>query len=243
MQFENTMQKDIIDYCMRDLPCEDWYEENFNFVKNHELKTRLISEFKNARFIYKIFEGLSATDELLLAEVRMQVLMYASIYEATLHYVLFDEYYKNDPLIKELLVQRVNKPFSIPTEQLSKINTFLAHDGKTVIPYFETEQKREIEKIRFEEKCIVAFKIGLLTEITEQGREDADILSDLKRIDKVPTFCSELIRIYEVRNAIHLHAELKKEVEYHLQLSRIAYRRIQPFLAQIKNKLSQDGFL
>lgn len=243
MPFDEAMKSYIITYCTRDLPDNKWYEDSFDFVKNPALKTRLITEFKNVRFIYKVFEGLAASDELLLAEVRMQVLMYASIYEATLHYVLFDDYYKENPRVKELLTQQVNKPFSIPNEHLAAISTLLAHDGKTIIPYFPTTQKRELEKIRFDEKCKIAFELGLLTEIAIQDEPNADILPDIKNIEGMPTFCSELIRIYEVRNAIHLQAELKKEIEYHLQLSKIAYRRMQPFLEQIKNKLKQDNLL
>ena len=243
MPFDEGMKNSIITYCTRDLPNDKWYEDSFDFVKDSALKARLICEFKNARFIYKVFEGLAASDELLLAEVRMQVLMYASIYEATLHYVLFDEYYKDNPRVKGLLTQQVNKPFSIPSKQLTAINAVLVHDGKTIIPYFQTSQKREIEKIRFDEKCKTAFELGLLTEITEQSEQSADILPDIKNIDGMPTFCSELIRIYEVRNAIHLQAEIKKEIEYHLQLSKIAYRRMQPFLEQIKHKLEQDKLL
>lgn len=243
MPFDDAMKNNIITYCTRDLPNDRWYEDSFDFIKDSALKARLICEFKNARFIYKVFEGLVARDELLLAEVRMQVLMYASIYEATLHYVLFDEFYKDNPSVKRLLTRQVNKPFSIPNKQITAINTLLFHDGKTIIPYFQTTQKREIEQIRFDEKCKIAFEIGLLSDITEQNDLNADILPDIRNIEGMPTFCSELIRIYEVRNAIHLQAELKKEIEYHLQLSKIAYRHMQPFLEQIKYKLELDKLL
>lgn len=102
---------------MRDLPNDKWYQDAFCFIKSEKLKNRLIAEFKNVRLIYKIFEGLSAEDELLLAEVRMQILMYASIYEAVIHYVLFDEYYKENPQVKKLLVQKVRKQFDIPSRK------------------------------------------------------------------------------------------------------------------------------
>lgn len=230
-------------YCLRDLPNDGWYDNAFDFIKDNTLKARLISEFKNTRFVYKVFEGLAAKDELLLAEVKMQVLMYASVYEATIHYVLFDEYYKNEPIVQNLLTQHVNKPYSIPPSTLSTINALLFHDGKTIIPYFPTTQKRDITKVRFDEKCIAAFQLGILTDIPEQSDPAADILSDIKQLPGLPTFCSELIRIYEVRNAIHLHAELRKEIDYHLALSKIAYRRMQPFLQQIKAKLSSDGLI
>lgn len=240
---EKEIRDAILTYCMRDLPDETWYENAFDFVKDSALKERLISEFKNARLIYKMFEGLAAKDELLLAEVKMQMLMYASIFEATIHYVLFDQYYKNTRIVQNLLTQKVNKPISIPTSQLSALNGLLSHDGKTIIPYFETSQKRDITKVRFDEKCIAAFQLGILTEIPEQNDPTADILPDVKQIAGMPPFCAELIRIYEVRNAIHLHAELKKEIDYHLALSKIAYRRMQPFLNQIRTKLNADGLL
>lgn len=243
MPFEKEIKDSIMSYCLRDLPNDSWYDSAFDFIKDSALKARLISEFKNARFVYKIFEGLAAKDELLLAEVKMQVLMYASVYEATIHYVLFDEYYKNDPIVQNLLTQNVNKPYSIPTNQLSAINSLLFHDGKTIIPYFATSQKRDITKVRFDEKCIAAFQLGILSDIPEQSDPAADILSDIKQLPGMPTFCSELIRIYEVRNAIHLHAELKKEIDYHLALSKIAYRRMQPFLQQIKTRLRADGLI
>lgn len=81
MPFDNTIKTSILTSCDRDLPNDEWYDDAFCFVKNRNLKNRLISEFKNARFVYKIFEELSAKDELLVAEVRMQILMYASIYD------------------------------------------------------------------------------------------------------------------------------------------------------------------
>lgn len=243
MPFEKDIKNSILLYCQRDLPEDGWYDNAFNFIKDSTLKKRLISEFKNARFIYKVFEGLTAKDELLLAEVKMQVLMYASIYEAIIHYVLFDEYYKNDPIVKNLLIQNVKKPFCIPQKQLASINSLLSHDGKTIIPYFATSQKRDITKVRFDEKCIAAFQLGILSEIPEQKEPSAEILEETKPIPNMPVFCSELIRIYEVRNSIHLHAELRKDIEYNLLLSKIAYRRMQPFLQQIKSKLSADGFI
>ena len=243
MPLDKEVKDIVLSYCMRDLPNDSWYENAFDFVKDDLLKSRLISEFKNARLVYKVFEGIAAEDELLLAEVKMQVLMYASIYEATIHYVLFDQYYKNTPIVQDLLTQKVNKPFSIPTHQLSAINKLLFHDEKTIIPYFETSQKRDITKVRFDEKCKAAFLLGILTEIPEQNDLAANILPDIKPLPGMPLFYSELVRIYEVRNAIHLHAEIKKDIDYHLELSKIAYLRMQPFLQQIKTKLSADGLI
>lgn len=240
MAFTEEIKKAIDEYCLRDLSKDDWYEKEFNFIKDTTLKNRIVCEFKNVRYIYKIFEGLAAKDELYLAEVRLQILMYASIYEAVIHYLLFEEYYKNNEKVKDLLIQKVNKPFDIPTEKQAILESHLSHDGKQVIPYFSTTQKRDITKIRFDEKCKLAFELGILSEIPEQSEHPSSIINSEDCKD-IPMFCAELIRIYEIRNAIHIHAELKKDIDYQIELSKVAYRRMMPFISQIKSKLIKDG--
>ena len=237
MPFSDKTTKQINEYCLRDLPTDSWYSCEFDFVRDDLLRNRIIQEFKNARYIYKIFEGINSQNELLLAEVRIQILMYASIYEAVLHYVLFDEYYKENEKVQELLTQDICKPYSIPSQKLSKISKELEHDGKKIIPYFKTTQKRDITKIRFDEKCNVAKEIGLIHSFLPSDiglRFDSESVGDVN-------FAAELINIYEMRNAIHLQAELKKQIEYHLDASVIAYKRLRPFVDQIKKKLALDG--
>lgn len=242
MPFEKEIVTYITEYCQRDLPRDQWYENEFNFVKNDNLRRRIITEFRNAREIYKIFEGMGAKDELLLAEVRLQVLMYASIYEAVIHYVLFDEYYKEDSRVKDLLIQNVCKPYSIPSAKIEKLKNELEHDGKQMVPYFQTTQKRDITKIRFDEKCKVAESIGLIKhfELSEKLTIIDEETGETKEIETAD-LCSELIKFYEIRNAIHIHAEVKKEIIYHLDLSMLAYKRMRPFIDQIKDKLREDG--
>ena len=138
MPFEKALKDSILSYCTHDLPDDDWYKSAFSFIKDEKLKNRLIAEFKNVRFIYKVFEGLSAKDELLLAEVRMQILMYASIYEAVIHYVLFDEYYQNTQEVKDLLIHKVTKRIDIPQNKRAMLSKCLCHDGKDIITSYET---------------------------------------------------------------------------------------------------------
>ena len=78
-----------------------------------------------------------------------------------------------------------------------------------------------------DDKCKAAKALGLISVIsTEQG----------EKID-LP---SEIMKIYEYRNAIHLVAEQRKGLKYELDLSRIAYRRMRPFIDQIKAGLKRD---
>ena len=240
MPFRRDIQEYIQDYCIKHLPNENWIDNEFGFIKDEILRQRIETEYKNARYLYKIFEGLNVEGEMLLAEVRLQILMYASIYETILHYILFDEYYKENKDVKDLLIQKTLKPYDIPQKSLMKISNELNHDQKDIIPCFKTTVKRDITKIRFEEKCLVAKKIGIL----------GDIKLDMEKIDEQTgmrinsiNLCEDLIKIYELINAIHIHAELKKEIEYHLYMSKLAYKRMRPFIDQVKRKLKQDNMI
>ena len=240
MPFRRDIQEYIQDYCIKHLPNENWIDNEFGFIKDEILRQRIETEYKNVRYLYKIFEGLNVEGEMLLAEVRLQILMYASIYETILHYILFDEYYKENKDVKDLLIQKTLKPYDIPQKSLMKISNELNHDQKDIIPCFKTTVKRDITKIRFEEKCLVAKKIGIL----------GDIKLDMEKIDEQTgmrinsiNLCEDLIKIYELRNAIHIHAELKKEIEYHLYMSKLAYKRMRPFIDQVKRKLKQDNMI
>lgn len=63
---------------------DEWYENAFCFIQDAELKNRIIAEFKAIRFAYKLYEGIEATGENLMFEVRNQIFAYASIYEAVI---------------------------------------------------------------------------------------------------------------------------------------------------------------
>lgn len=192
MAFQEKIKEHIYEYCQRHLPSDEWYNNEFDFIQDKNLQKWIIVEFKNVRQIYKIFEGLAAWDELLLAEVRLQISMYASIYEAVLQYMLFDEYYKDDVRVKALLIQNTCKPYSIPAGKFEIIKDALNHDGKCIIPHYSTSQKRDVTKIRFDEKCKVAEEIGLIESFTSPKRKKED---DAER--ELVNFRNELNSIYE----------------------------------------------
>lgn len=77
MAFTSETKKELENYISGHLPNKEWYESHFYpFIENKSLRDRLIVEFINARKIYKFFEGLQASDELLLAQIKTQVIMY-----------------------------------------------------------------------------------------------------------------------------------------------------------------------
>lgn len=53
----------------------------------------------------------------------------------------------------------------------------------------------------------------------------------------------ELVEFYEARNAIYIHAEIRKSLDYQIDLSRRAYWRMEPFQQQISTKLRALGLV
>lgn len=160
-------------------------------------------------------------------EVRNQILAYASIYEAVIEHVLFS-YYEDTAEFEELMHYIQLVKISIPTDKLNLLQKALSHDGKVIETFYSEKRKKDNAKVRFDDKCRTAEKLGLIKKfINEEGIE----------ID-LPT---EIIEIYSYRNGIHIIAEQKRGLSYELGLSKRAYRRMRPFIDQLKEKLSADG--
>lgn len=227
MAFDAEIKAKIYEYCNGHLPENSWYEQEFDFIKDIPLKKRLIEEFKGIRFAYKLYEGIQATDENFIFEVRHQIFSYATIYEATIHHLLYT-YYSDTQAFHKMKYHDAPAKIGIPSHQLAKLNKFLNHNGDTIIPYHIQERQKDDTQIRFDDKCRTAEELGILHKFVGKDGEEVDIVR-------------EIIEIYSYRNAIHLVAELRKGVEYELELSKRAYRRMRPFIDQIKEKLRQDG--
>lgn len=131
-----------------------------------------------------------------------------------IHYLLF-EVFKDNENVKKLQVHVIPKKIDIPIGKKSKLEKELTHNGKKIVTFYYDECNKEITAIRFDHKCKVAEKIGLI---------------DSK-------LCLELIKNYEIRNGLHMHAEIRKQIEYELEISKIAYRRMKLFVEQIKIRL------
>ena len=90
-----------------------------------------------------------------------------------------------------------------------------------------TIRERKNTSIRFDDKCRTA--------------ENLNLIGKIHREDSVIDLPAEIIEIYSYRNGIHLIAEQRKEIKYELELGKLAYRRLKPFIEQIKNRLKIDG--
>jgi hypothetical protein len=82
--------KDISRNIHKHLPDENWFDDFFDYIQDRPLSNRIAEEFKAIRYIYKFLEGIQADEWLKNAQISIQIIYYASIYEAKIHYVLFD---------------------------------------------------------------------------------------------------------------------------------------------------------
>lgn len=227
MAFSKIIIEQIRNYCSGHLADDSWYENEFSFINETELKKRVIAEFKAIRFAYKLYEGIEAKDTNLMFEVRNQILAYASIYEAVIEYVLYT-YYFDTIEFDNLTHHTIPIKISIPKDKQKELQEVLSHDGKEIIPLYYGKKEKEKTKIRFDDKCRTAESLGLIHKFVNDKEEEIDLPS-------------ELIEIYSYRNGIHIIAEQRKHINYELDLSKRAYRRMRPFIDQLKEKLRQDG--
>jgi hypothetical protein len=217
MAFSDFVRQSVAEYVDKHLPDDSFYENYFWFISDADLKIRLEEEFRSARYIYKILEGMQAKDWLLTAQVKVQILRYASIYEAVLHHVLLQDY-AGTPEVTDLCSIEHHKPINISGVIRQKIQSTYNPTGS--ISVYETEiRKKDERKITFEEKADTALGLGLI------NKKIKDIVCD----------------VYSLRNAIHLHAEIRRGIAYEIQAAKEAYWHLQGFCQQIAEKLVADG--
>lgn len=217
MAFSAELQSEIRNYVYSHLPDEEWYDTHFySFIRDKGLRDRLIVEFKNARIIYKIFEGLQASDELLLAQIKTQVIMYVSIQEAVINYVLFN-ILESSPEVQALLYQERLVNIMIPTSQRAKLQKALEHDGKEILTYYKELKPVDRTKIRYDQKISASYQLNLL---------DEHLMNDL-------------IKLYEYRNTVHIEAELRKNLDYNLEMGLLAFRRVEGLSMQLSSNLKE----
>jgi hypothetical protein len=220
MAFDHELKQKVDEYARAHLNDENWHTSYFDFVDDITLARRLGEEFLAARYIYKLLEGLEAEEWLLRAQIRLQVLSYASIYEASLHHILFTNL-STDPHVVGLTEFKDKKQISIPASKLAALQSALEHDGKQIIPTYEGVGKVDQSKVRFDRKAECACTLGIINDWLKE----------------------ELIEFYEARNSIHIHAEIRKSLNYEIDLSRRSYMRLQPFKEQIHCWQNSHSFI
>ena len=132
-------------------------------------------------------------------------------FQARGYHLLFKDL-SSDPAVIELRMQTGRIAVSVPATKLAPINSLISHNGKEIYSTCDARKIIKESAVRFDKKAKCARDLGFIT----------------------PALCSELIEFYEARNAIHIHAEIRKSMRYQLDLSWRAFRRMEPFKAQVE---------
>lgn len=228
MPFNQKLKAEVMEYCNNDLPDFYYYNELYDFIKDKKLRERIKTENKAIRFAYKLYEGIGATGDNQIFQIRNQILAYATIYEAVIDYVL-QTYYNNsieyNNLINFQLLKEWNGLTATKKEELKKLS---GHDDIHIMYYKTT--KKEYRTIRFEDKCSTAAHLGLIHQFIDENGNTIDLEKEIKEI-------------YSYRNGIHLLAEQSKNIQYEIDFSKKSFYYLKPFLTQIKEKLNSDNLL
>ena len=160
-------------------------------------------------------------------EIRTQILSYATIYEAVIQDVLYN-YYSETAEFKKMKTHVIPIRIDIPSHKYKALSKELEHDSKIIVPFYFGEKNKDDVSIRFDEKCNTAEKLGIIHMFQNEKGEKVNLPE-------------EIIEIYSYRNGIHLVAEQRKGIQYELNLSKIAYWRMRPFIDQVKSKLIEDN--
>ncbi|MBZ5978292.1 hypothetical protein [Leuconostoc gelidum] len=176
MTFSKETTDEITQY-MTHIENEQWFEKKqfYNVVTDNPTRKRIIEEFQSARYIYKFFEGTRVTQKFLRAQIRVQVLMYASIIEAATDFVL-KEYLSNTKEYKKML-QKDGwlKVIEIPEskEAIELLDKMAKSYGVTRddIKIFTTRDETEVTLKKVKDKNPFP-ELDRLAEILKQDRQN-----------------------------------------------------------------------
>lgn len=208
-----------VEYARNDLPGDlAWHVNYFDFIDDLDLRNRLGQEFYAARYLYKLWEGLRIDEPWATqAQIQLQVQQYASIYEASIHHLLFVEA-SNEPVVQRLSEYSTLVERKLPGHIMAYIRKLDADDAEHVVGAVRATRRTQDSKIRFDSKVAAAVDIGMLSD---------DLGHEIKGY-------------YTARNYIHIHAELRKrDFEWQLAFARDAYKRLKPFKEQVSAWLSK----
>lgn len=207
MPLETQTIDEVLNYCKRDLPQNhSWFINEFDFIKDKALQVSLAREFYTARYIYKLMEALFLEDFELHAHLKFQIIQYASIYEAVINYLLVNNF-KENMNVKKISTHTSLKEIST----LSKL-TKITYDDEKIFTCIKNDTKTPWNSIPFHDKVDASVNIGFLKE----------------------KYSAEIKSFYTLRNSIHIEAAAKKNIEYEIEQSKIAYKRLRPFIDDIK---------
>lgn len=193
----------------------DWFYEYFSFIPEEQLRSQLAQAYYQSRYVHKLLVALKLEGQERFPFLLLQLLEYASLYEALTDYLIQTKYIDTE----EFLAKRVKRDIK-KRQELNPAKSMLLHDKdgaqERVFFAYEKEVKLELRDIRFSDRIsFVSSKISLTG-------------SDAKYIEK----------IYDLRNHIHILKAAEKEFEPDHKDVAKAFKIFKRFVAAVKTDLA-----
>lgn len=202
----------VLTYCDRDLPSLEDIHRMFDFIADEALHRQICREYYAARYLYKLGEALNVSEDKLHAHVKFQIIQYAGIYEAIIVYLLWQKFAEH-VAVTDIEFHTVFRRAG----QMPKGISIITDDESEVSLCIESRQRTPRSSIKFGDKIDAAVRIGFI---------DATIGQELKEL-------------YKIRNGIHLETAVKNQIDYEIERSKLAFRRMLPFTRGIKGFLEK----
>jgi len=193
----------------------DWFYEYFSFIPEEQLRSQLAQAYYQSRYIHKLLVALKLDGQERFPFLLLQLLEYASLYEALTDYLIQSKYLDSEDFAAKRVKKEIKK-----RQELNPTKSILLHDKdgaqEKVFFAYEKEVKLELRDIRFSDRiAFVSSKISISS-------------SDAKYIEKV----------YDLRNHIHILKAAEKEFEPdHNDVAR-AFKIFKRFMAAVKADLA-----
>jgi hypothetical protein len=215
MSLPNPTRQAVIDFVLRDLVPDirwtgtpfDWFLRKFSFIPDPTLRKHLAEAFYQARMAEKLRAALGLRSGFNNTFIKTQVLLYASIYEAVVDWLL--EGHIAAPEVQALLHQEVLQVAGEAFGKSTKLRLTLS-DGteEDLVPCRKKKRKQKLKEVQFKERLATAVHLKLVPADLEETVE----------------------KLYTARNRIHLVQAAAEDFKPDPQQSSEAFKNLSRFL-------------
>lgn len=209
---------DVVDFCNAHIIPEtttttyshpiEWFEQYFDFVPDPKLQRQLANAYYQARFIYKLGNGLRLTSFKNQAIIKFQIQQYASIYEALIDYFLQTNH---DKLVDKHCSYTTYTPISGALGSKTQISV----DGKITTVCSRKTDIKPLKKIKISDRTKWAVEVNLITATTKQ------------KIDA----------LYDLRNNVHILKAAQAQYTPKQKESKAAFLIMDEFVSYLKSHI------
>lgn len=187
----------------------DWFRDYFDFIEDANLQRHLAEAYYQARFLYKLMQGLNLTSFKKTSILKFQIQQYVSIFEAMIDYTL-EKYHQQD------LNQRLTATeYRLVPVLAQGSNLTLNHSGKQEAIYIckKSNKKTTLKQTRIDTRTEIAQGFGIIS----------------------ATIKTQFDSLYDLRNNIHILKAAKTSYRPTIDEAKKAFELMDPIRNSVKS--------